>query len=164
MSLPKQKFRPKRGCWKTEGNHVYWSETGERGNYEITRYEPTELEGIEREAQFKLVFLREIPDENTLSGKKKLWFAQDVSAKINDNVSKNIVLRFADKKWYISDLTMLGQTMVCPLESDSCVTVYKSEPYRINAETAKEIMKTNGWGFGKVEVTSSGQLEYYVTV
>jgi hypothetical protein len=110
--------------------------------------------------------VREIADENTLSGKKKIFFAQKVHVEINDNVSENIILRYGDsnKKWYLSDLTSLGFTELCPLESDSVVTVTKKEPYRISQVEAKRILETSGYGFGKVDVLANGSMEFYVTV
>lgn len=163
MSLP-TKFKPKSGFWHTDNKKVMWFETDCYGN-KLKEYDPLSIEGISRYVEFKLVFLREIQDENSYNGKKKLWFTQDVTVQINDNVSSNIVLRWesASKKWFLSDLSMLGQTMVCPLESDSCVTVIKSEPYKITQLQAQNILKASGWGFGKVDVSSNGNLEYYVT-
>jgi hypothetical protein len=142
-----------------------WAECDDFGNVQQL-HEPLSLVGIEREADFKLVFVKEVSSEESLS-KKKLYFSQDVHVQINDNVSSDIVLRWesGSKKWFLSHLTMLGQTIVCPLESDSCITVIKSEPYRLKSATeAKEILKTNGWGFGKIEQKSDGSLDYYVTV
>lgn len=162
------KHIPKSGSWRQQPDGlVMWRERLDTFGTEVKLYKPTELQGIERSASFKLVFLKEIADpENSLSGSKKIWFAQDVEVRINDNVSDNIVLRWesGSKKWYLSDLTMLGTTEVCPLESDSVITVTKSDAYRVTTEQAQEILKTHGWGFGKVSVSANGEIEYFRTV
>ncbi len=72
-------------------------------------------------------------------------------------------MKFVDKKYYVSDLTKLGVAMSVSLESDSCVTVTKGEPYKISASTCKEILAKWSYGFGKVEQTANG-FDYFTAV
>jgi hypothetical protein len=162
MSL-QVKNKPKSGFWKEEHGKVWWAETDCYGNVQQL-IEPLDLLNISREAEFKLVFVRETADPETLNGKTKRFFAQDVRMRLRSDVSENIVLRYDDKKWFVSDLTPLGQTFLAPLESTEYLIVEKSEPYKIDREIAQEIMKTSGHAYGKVEQKSDGSLEYYVTV
>jgi hypothetical protein len=166
MSLPNPKKKILNGCWFADNSgKIWWKEFTSTYGETFELIEPCQIEGIERCVSFKLLYLRELTDENSLSGSRKLWFAQDVEVKINDNVSENIVLRYekGSRKWYLSSLDMLGQTFVCPLESDDVITVTKGESYRVTAEQAKEILKVSGHAYGKV-VIRDGSLELYRTV
>jgi len=165
MSLP-TKHKIKSGQWFTDkSGMVFWKEFKDTYGNQFELWEPTSIDGISRSCDFTLIFIRDAIDENSVSGKKKTYWAQDIHAEINSNVSQNIVLRWENgtKKWFLSDLTMLGQTMVCPLESDSCVTVTKGTAYRIDAIQAKKFLDISGFGFGRAEIAANGNLELYVT-
>ena len=164
LDMSTNKHIPKSGFWKQDHNgKIMWAETNPHGDI-AELISPLQLANISRKAEFKIIFVREINDENTLSGKKKLFFAQDVNMRLRDDVNENIVLRHEAKKWFVSDLTMLGQTFIAPLESTEYLIVEKSEPYKITQEQAKEIMKIAGLAYGKAEVDSNGNIDYYVTV
>jgi hypothetical protein len=164
MSIP-TKHKPKSGFWKEEGNKVWWAETDCYGNV-LELIDPLKLENIAREANLTLIFIKETSDPDSVNGKIKRFFAQDVHIRLRDDVSPNIVLRFDSKLWYISDLTMLGQTFLAPIcgNSTEYLIIQRSEPYKITQAEAKEFMKTSGYAYGKVEQKSDGSLDYYVTV
>jgi hypothetical protein len=159
MSLHK----PKSGFWKEEHGKVWWAETDGYSNVQQL-IDPLKLQNMSREANFTLIFVKESADPETVNGKIKRFFAQDCHMRLRDDVSENIVLRYDSKKWFVSDLTMLGQTLLAPLESTEYLIVEKSEPYKITQAEAKEIMKTSGYAYGKVEQKSDGSLDYYITV
>lgn len=159
MSLHK----PKSGFWKEEHGKVWWAETNCYGDIQQL-IDPLKLQNISREAYITLLFVKETADPETINGKTKRFFAQDVRMRLRSDVSENIVLRYDSKKWFVSDLTMLGQTLLAPLESTEYLIVEKSEPYKITQTEAKEILKTSGYAYGKVEQKSDGSLDYYVTV
>ncbi len=164
MSLEK-KHVPKSGFWKQEHDgKMYWVESDKFGNL-IKLYDPLEIEGISRSANYTIVFLREYTDTNSFNGKIKKWFAQDIKMHIGENVDSSIVIRFDSysRKFFISDLKPVGQTFLAPLESTPELIVTKSEPYPVDQIQAKEILAKYSYGFGKVEVDAQGNIEYYQT-
>jgi hypothetical protein len=165
MSIPNKKHVPKDGFWRTENNQVFWYETDQYGNL-IKKYDPQDIINISRSAEFKIIFIREIPDMNHFNQKIKKIFAQDVSMHLGENVDDSIVLKFepTQRKFYISDLKELGQTFACPLESTPELIVSKSEPYLIDAKLAKNFLSQWNYGYGRVEVSASGEISYFVTV
>ncbi len=162
MSLP-TKFRPKNGHWHTENGLTVWREN--QGGNQYKDYSPLELDGISREANFKLVFVKEIADPDSFDRKIKKYFAQNVEMHLAENVDQTIYLRFndTDKRFYITCLRPDGFTMLAALESTPELIVTKSEPYKISKDEALNILKTSGYGFGRVEITN-GNIEYQTTV
>jgi len=131
MSLqakPENKHVPKSGFWKTEFGHTWWIESDNWGT-ELERYEPIELEGISKTASFVIIFVTDNNDINTLTGKTKKFWKQNVEVKLSETVSPNVYLRTDKNRIFVSDLEPLGQTFTCPLESqDWGLIANKTEP------------------------------------
>ncbi len=161
MSLPNKKFKPKSGCFFEQNGRMMWKEYMSTYGDKFELHEILELENFARECQFKIVFVREKNDMETFQTVKR-FFAQDIAVKIRDDVSSNIVLRYDNKLWFLSDISSLGTTEICPLTSDSVCVVTKSSPYPITREMAAEIMKTSARAFGRVDESNS-ELQFYVT-
>ena len=159
------KHRPKSGKWHTEHGRTVWREKLDWNSYK--EYEPIQVEGISREAKFKIIFLKEFKDEDSLSGKKMKFFAQDCTIKIRSDVAPHIVLRYndADMRYYLSDLHPLGNTFLAPFEeSTDTLIVEKSIPYLIqDIEEAKRLMQNTGYKFGKVSTDNFGNVSEYIT-
>ncbi len=167
MSIPDKKHIPKHGCWYQDNSgKMMWKEFTDTYGNTFKLYDPLKLVNISREASYKIIFLREDPDPMRFNGKIKRWFAQDVEMHLNEQVDDSIVLKFepTQRKFYISDLKELGQTFLAPIETTPELTVNKSEPYIIDAKLAKSYLSQWNYGYGKVEVSASGKIEYYVTV
>jgi hypothetical protein len=166
VSIPNPKFKPKSGFWR-QGHDglVYWNETDITGDTTFKLYKPLELENISREADFKIVFIKEIENPESFT-KTKRWFAQDCHIELRKDVSENIVFKFSsDRRYYISDLTELGFTCQIDIEnSTETVILEKTEPYLITQKEAQEFLKLYNYGFSRILKKSDGSLEYYRTV
>jgi hypothetical protein len=163
MSLPNPKFKPENGCWQKQPNGLMmWAESTPYGIPKL--YAPTDMINISRSAEFRVVFLREIPDPNKFNGKLTRYFAQNVKISLRNDTDPNVVLKFSNKRYFVSDLSPLGQTFLAPIdESTEYLIVEKSEPYLIDQKMASEIMQTSGYAFGKVEVDANGNITYLTT-
>jgi hypothetical protein len=166
MSIPNPKHKIISGCWKEVNGKVKWREFLDRFGDNYKEYSPEDIENIYRDVNFKLVFVRETSDPDKFNGKIKRFFAQDVHAYLNERVDDSIVIIFEPKAktFFLRDLKELGQCFALPIESDSCVIVEKSEPYLITKTQALSFLAQWNYGFGKVEVSANGQIEYYKTV
>jgi hypothetical protein len=164
MSIPNPKFKPESGSWQKQPNGlVMWSESTPYGIPKL--YAPTDLINISKSAEFRLAFIREIADPNKFNGKITRYFAQDVKIMLRDDTDPNVVLKFSNKRYFISDLSPLGQTFLAPIdESNEYLVVQKSEPYLVSQKEAMEIMQTSNYAYGKVEVDAQGNLTYLTTV
>jgi hypothetical protein len=159
------KHKPKSGCWFTEHGKTVWREYLDKFGTLYKDYSPLEIEGISREANYTIVFVREYVDINSFNGKIKRWFAQDIEMHLAENVDKSIVIKFDShsRKFFISDLKPVGQTFLAPLESTPELIVSKSEPYPCDQTFAKDVLSRFSYGYGKVEVDANGNIEYYQT-
>jgi hypothetical protein len=86
---------------------------------------------------------------------------------IRVNISENIYLKYekSNKKYYVRDLTELGQCCEIGLDGGQPeLIIEKGEPYKVTQNEAKQIMETSGYNFGKAELLPSGELEFFVTV
>jgi hypothetical protein len=167
MSLPNNHHRPKSGFWKTEHGKTLWWECDDYGSL-LKTYEPCELMNISPSASFKIILVKEVMDSEGFNKRQQL-FAQDVSIRLNENVDDSIVILYepSSRKYFLRDLKELGQTFAIPLEQqpDNVSIIEKGQPYKISQIEAKEILKVSGYGFGKVETDTNGNIsEYYVTV
>jgi hypothetical protein len=90
---------------------------------------------------------------------------QSVSLKIRDDVTQNIWLIFNDlkKTYYLRDLSELGMTLKCPLETSEIVICEKSEPIRCTLEDVQELTKVSGYVYAMITMNAKGQIEDYVT-
>jgi hypothetical protein len=171
MSLSNSKnFISKGGFWQTQhSGKVLWAESDDRGNIKEL-IDPLDMKNISREADFKIVFIKETDNPDSFT-KTKRWFCQDCHIELRKDVSENIVLKFgSDHRYYISDLKESGFTCQIDIESSTdTIILQKSLPYLINATIAKEYLKIWSYGFGKVSQKSgnsgnNSDLEYFVTV
>ena len=162
MSL-ETKYKPKRGCWFTEHGRTFWKEFLDHSGNQYKLYSPLEIEGISKTAEFNIIFITENNDPESLTGKTKKFWKQDVEVKLAENISQNVYLKTVDKKIFVCDLEPLGQTFICPLESQNWgLIVNKTQPESISQIEAKKLLDNGAMGFGKVEVSHSG-IEYYRT-
>jgi hypothetical protein len=168
MSTQQTKRKMSSGCFYTDNARKVWFKEFHDtfGNsYELI--DPLELENFSRECEFKVLMVREFTDPTNYKGKTKAFFAIDYKCHLAENVSENIFIRYekTSKKYFVSDLTMLGQTCEIGLESNQPeLIVTHGEPYLVDQMTAKSIMETSGFCYGKCEVLPNGKLEFYKTV
>ncbi|GEM_PF-6228475 len=166
MSLPRTHHKPISGQWKQlPSGKVIWREFLSTFGDNFKDFDPLDLIGISREADFKIVFVKTDPDPTKFNSRISRFFCQDVHMELREDVSENIVLKFgSDKCYYISDLTPLGKTLKAVLESNPELIVNISEPYLISQIQAIAFLNQWNYGYGRVEVSANGSIEYYKTV
>jgi hypothetical protein len=168
MSLPKlNKHKMNSGCFFEQNGKVWWKEFKKTFGDEYELIDPENLEGFSRQCRFKVLFVRDFTDTTDYRGYKKAFFAVDYNVHLAENVSDNIYIRFEQnsKKYFVSDLTKLGQTCEIGLSTEnnqSELIIEHGEPYMVDQKTAKEIMKESGFCYGKCEVKPNG-FEFYTT-
>ncbi len=160
MIFSTQKFKPKRGCWSTEHGKTLWKEYKDQYGNDFELIEPLLIEGISKTAQFDIIFVTDSSNANSLTGTVKNFWKQSVSVKLSETVSPNVYLKTVDNQTFVCDFEPLGQTFICPLESqDWGLIVTKSEPEKITQLEAKQLLDNGALGFGYVQI-SNGHIDY----
>ena len=166
MSLPKRFM--KSGCFYTAPSGiVFWKEYKDLYGNTFELVPILDLETFSKECQFKVLFVREFVDANNYKGKTRAFFAIDYKCHLAENVSENIYIKYekSSKKYFVRDVTELGQTCELGLYGNQQELIIEhGEPYKVDQQTAKQIMETSGYCFGKCDVQANGELEFSVTV
>jgi hypothetical protein len=137
-----------------------WHEQKSALSLKYTMHTPQEC-GLSREAKFQVYVIKEIPDESSFEGTRKLWFVQDCTMKVRDDETSNIWLKLgdADRKYYLCDLSEVGLLLRCPLQSGGNVVVEKSELRPVSIDSVREAYADKSkafYAFGKVEEQDCG--------
>jgi hypothetical protein len=148
VSIPVS-FKPVSGCWFDNHGKMMWKEFLNLDGSQFKLYDPMDLAGISREADFVMVLYRDEKDPTKFKGSIRRYFSQSVHVQIRDDVSDDIVLRFNERnlRYYLSDLKPNGQTFLAPLRSDNCLVVTLGEPELINQIQANGILVKYGYGY-----------------
>jgi hypothetical protein len=166
MSLPIPKHKKKSGQWfhNPEDGKYYYKEFIDTFGSRFKLYLPEEIEGVSRSCAFDLAFAKDVADDSSFNGKKKLWFKQTVTLRIRDDVSQNIWLFWNDTnfKWYLRDLSEFGMTMECPLQNSEIIQCDKTEPTKCDLQFVRQLKKVSGYIYSMVSTNPQGEIQEYI--